>query len=107
MFEKELTSIPINVAIDMVAEAKAALTVKPVLLSARQVAIKLGISEREVRSRANSGRIPPADVRIGTSVRWRDAVLDRWIRACCPHYARWADLGFPEDDLDKRATMPI
>ena len=103
--ESELTALPTIVAIELLAEAKAAGNIKPALLTAKQVGTKLGLSEREVRIRAQSGSIPPGDIRIGTARRWRDAVLDRWIEAGCPSFTQWRELGYPTD-MDPREMLP-
>lgn len=47
-------------------------------LTARDVAVALGISERSVWRMASSGEIPPP-VRIGRCSRWRRSSLDAWL----------------------------
>jgi excisionase family DNA binding protein len=52
-------------------------TIEPMLLTARQAARALSISERTLWSLTKSGQIPA--VRIGRAVRYDPADLRRWI----------------------------
>lgn len=61
------------------------------LLTARQVADALGISERKVWSMHTTARLP-APVQLGDrSTRWRRTDLERWIEAGCPSRERFAE----------------
>jgi len=61
----------------------------PLLLCADDVAEKLRISKRTVRTWDAAGKLPEP-VRIGVTVRWRAAELDEWTAAGCPPRAEWA-----------------
>ena len=56
---------------------------EPLLLNMKQVAKLLGISERTVWGRSNSGEMPRAR-KIGSSPRWSLDELKAWIAAGCP-----------------------
>lgn len=64
---------------------------EPLLLSAADVAAKLGIGKRTVWTWDAAGRLPEP-VRIGATVRWRAAELDEWVAVGCPDRATWAAL---------------
>lgn len=53
------------------------------LLTVRELAARLGISTRQAWKLLAAGRLP-APLRLGRSVRWRAATVDRWIAAGCP-----------------------
>ncbi len=53
-----------------------------VLLTARDVAVALKVSVRQVWKLNSEGRICPP-LRVGRSVRWREADLSRFIAAGC------------------------
>lgn len=61
------------------------------LLTADEVAVRLGIGKRTVWTWDAAGRLPEP-VRIGTTVRWRAAELEAWTAAGCPPRADWAAL---------------
>jgi excisionase family DNA binding protein len=52
------------------------------VISAKQLAVLLGMSTRTVRRLVSAGRLP-APVRIGRSVRWRSADTSEWLAAGC------------------------
>lgn len=54
------------------------------MLTARELAGRLKISQRQVWKLASSGRLPEA-VRIGRSVRWRESDIARWVQLACPN----------------------
>lgn len=58
------------------------------LVSVRQVAGLLGVSQRHVWAMAAHGQMP-MPVRLGRSVRWNRAELLSWIKAGCPARDRW------------------
>jgi len=59
-----------------------------ILLSSREAAKLLNISERTLWGFAKSGRILQP-IRIGTSVRWNALELRRWADAGCPSHEEW------------------
>ena len=63
----------------------------PLLLTVKQVADALSVSERHVHKLNNSGRLP-RPVRLGRSVRWRREELESWVEAGSPDRARWETL---------------
>ena len=48
------------------------------LLSAREVAVKLGLSERTIRRHRQKGILPPA-IEVGGTYRWRAEDIEAWI----------------------------
>ena len=58
------------------------------LLTVKDVAARLRISQRQVWKLLASGRIP-APVRISRSVRWRAGDITRWIELGCPSRERF------------------
>ncbi len=61
----------------------------PVLLTVKEVAETLGLSERTVYRLADMGKMP-RPVKIGAAVRWRRIELDTWIEDGCPPSPRKA-----------------
>lgn len=57
--------------------------IKSVLLTVKEVAEMLGLSERTVYRLADGGNMP-RPVKIGAAVRWRRNELDMWIEKGCP-----------------------
>lgn len=53
------------------------------LLKTREVAAALGLSDRQIRKLAATGRLP-GRVRVARSVRYRADVLRAWVAAGCP-----------------------
>ena len=53
------------------------------LMDIADLAREIKVSERHVRRLAISGKLPPP-VRLGRSVRWRRADVERWVAAKCP-----------------------
>ena len=62
--------------------------ITPLLLTVKQVAELLGISERHAYKLDASGRLPRS-IKLGKSVRWRREELERWVDAGSPDRARW------------------
>ncbi len=58
------------------------------LLTVKDVAARLRISQRQVWKLLASGRIP-APVRLSRSVRWRAEDIDDWVRMGCPSRERF------------------
>jgi predicted DNA-binding transcriptional regulator AlpA len=58
------------------------------LISANQLAGKLGVSIRTIWRMDSSGKSPNA-IRIGGSVRWNLNEINRWIKARCPDRLQW------------------
>ena len=56
---------------------------EPVLLTVKEVAEMLGLSERTVYRLADVNKMP-RPVKIGAAVRWRRNELDTWIEDGCP-----------------------
>jgi excisionase family DNA binding protein len=54
-----------------------------ILLSARTLAKRLGLSVRTLWRLRSGGKLPPP-VRLGGAVRWRAADIDAWVAAGCP-----------------------
>ena len=54
-----------------------------VLLSADQLASRLGVSARTIW-RLASGQRMPSPLRLGRAVRWRSSDIEAWIAAGCP-----------------------
>lgn len=50
------------------------------LLSAKSVRELLDVSDRGLRRWVAAGKFPPADVKIGRNLRWRQSTIDRVIR---------------------------
>jgi excisionase family DNA binding protein len=59
----------------------------PVLVTVKEVAELLGVSDRHVRRLTDSGAMPPP-LRLGTLVRWRRTDIEAWIAAGCPRRGR-------------------
>lgn len=70
---------------------QAGMTGGRLLLTARQVAAELGLSERKVWL-LNSGGLLPAPIRLGRSTRWRRTDVAEWVRAGCPAREKWQAL---------------
>jgi excisionase family DNA binding protein len=62
---------------------------EPVLLTVKEVAEMLGLSERTVYRLADVAKMP-RPVKIGAAVRWRKKELDTWIEDGCPASQRKA-----------------
>ena len=62
-----------------------------ILLSSREAAKLLDISERTLWGFAKSGRILKP-IRIGKSVRWNAHELRRWADAGCPSNEEWLEM---------------
>jgi excisionase family DNA binding protein len=55
----------------------------PVLLTVKEVAEMLGLSERTVYRLSDAGNMP-CPVKLGAAVRWRTKELEAWIEEGCP-----------------------
>ena len=55
------------------------------LLSARTLAKRLGVSVRTLWRLRSAGKLP-TPVRLGGVVRWRVADIDAWVAAGCPDF---------------------
>ena len=53
------------------------------LLTVKEVAEMLGLSERTVYRLSDAGNMP-SPVKLGAAVRWRVKELDSWIEEGCP-----------------------
>lgn len=58
------------------------------LLTVKDVAAVLSVSQRQIWKLHSSGRLP-ASVRLARSVRWRRNELERWLSAGCPARDKW------------------
>lgn len=56
---------------------------EPELLDVKKLAARLGFSVRKIWAMRDAGHLPPA-TKIGASVRWVRASIDRWLDAGCP-----------------------
>ena len=63
-------------------------SVSPLVVSAKEAAKMLSVSERHFWAQNSRGRIP-RPVRIGRSVRWRVDELKAWVAAGMPERSRW------------------
>ena len=63
---------------------------RPVALTAnaKQVAVMLGVSVRQVWRLHATGRLPRA-IRLGNCVRWRRAEIEAFVEAGCPTREKW------------------
>ena len=57
------------------------------LIGVKEIARRTGLSERSVWRLRDSGALPPP-LRFGRLVKWRDADVDAWLGAGCPHCRR-------------------
>ncbi len=53
------------------------------MVSKREFATRLGVSERHLDNMRTTGRVPKA-VKLGTRVGWPEPLLERWFAAGCP-----------------------
>jgi excisionase family DNA binding protein len=60
----------------------------PLLLSARTLAERLGVSVRTLWRLRTSGKLPQP-VRLGGAIRWRAGEIEAWIEAGCPETRTW------------------
>jgi excisionase family DNA binding protein len=66
--------------------------IQPELLTTAKAAKLCGVSKRHFEVQAGAGRIGPAKVRLGGSVRWHRSELIAWIDAGLPSRAAWLAL---------------
>jgi len=57
-------------------------------MSARQLSQMLGISLRQCWRLNSAGKLPKP-IRLGGSVRWNRAEIERWFEAGCPDRKTW------------------
>ena len=57
--------------------------IEPVMITARQLAVLLQVSTRQVWRMLSAGRVPKP-IRVGGIVRWRMAEVENWIAEGCP-----------------------
>ena len=62
---------------------------QPELLTVADFAAFLQVSTRQIYLMEEDGRLGPARVQIGRSVRFRRREVEAWIGACCPPRAEW------------------
>lgn len=55
----------------------------PVMITARQLAVILRVSKRQVWRMLSARRVPQP-IRIGNVVRWRMAEIEQWVADGCP-----------------------
>ena len=61
--------------------------IEPVMITARQLAVLLQVSTRQVWRMLSAGRVP-TPIRVGGIVRWRMAEVENWIAEGCPAQSR-------------------
>ena len=59
-----------------------------IVISAKELAQRLGISLRHMRRLQAAGKAP-SPVRLGRCVRWPVAEIEAWIAAGAPHRRAW------------------
>jgi excisionase family DNA binding protein len=64
-------------------------TIERLLLSAAETAALLGISRSHFYGLISSGRFGVVGYKLGHSVRYSKAELQRWVEAGCPSRDRW------------------
>jgi predicted DNA-binding transcriptional regulator AlpA len=57
--------------------------VEPVMITARQLAVLMQVSTRQVWRMLSAGKVPQP-IRVGGIVRWRMAEIENWIALGCP-----------------------
>ena len=62
---------------------------QPELLTVDDFAALLQVSTRQIYLMEDDGRLGPARVQIGRSVRFRRREVEEWIAACCPSRNEW------------------
>ena len=62
--------------------------VRPLAVSARQLAAMLDLSVRTIRTMDAAGKLPRG-IRFGRSIRWSCDELRDWLAAGCPDRASW------------------
>ena len=74
------------------------------LLTVRDVARLLALSERSVWRMSDAGKLP-VPVRIGAAVRWRRAEIEQWISEGCPVIPRGARRCGSKTDRRAKTTL--
>ena len=59
------------------------------LVTTRELAEILKLSDRQIRRLDSAGKLPAA-VHVGGAKRWRSDEIDAWIRASCPDRVAWS-----------------
>lgn len=77
-------------------------TIRPVMLSARQVATMTSCSVRTVYRLRDAGQLPPP-IAIGGMIRWRAAEIDQWLADGCPPWQAAPDPPLPSN----KKTRPV
>jgi excisionase family DNA binding protein len=62
------------------------------LLTVKELAKILKMSERTIWRRLSTGKLP-REIRSGKLVRWNEAEIVRWIDAGCPNRLTWESKG--------------
>ena len=80
--------------------------IEPLLWSAKEVAIGLGVSVRTIQYWAAASRLPPC-VMLNGHPRWRVADIRAWVEAGCPEPCRTMQIdAIPETDVGDAADLP-
>lgn len=77
-----------QVAAHVEAQAGPDSLIEPLLVDARRIARKAGVSRSHWLKLHASGRVP-APIRLGGRVLWRPEEVAEWTRAGCPSRDRW------------------
>ena len=64
---------------------------KLVLISTKELAVRLGLSRRQIARLNRCGKLPTA-LKVGSSVRWISSEIDRWLLAGCPDRMEWQEM---------------
>lgn len=72
---RDLTEVPVDVP----RETRLSVDVPKRLLSARDIAAKIGVNERTIRRWRRQGKMPAGVEFAGAIVRWRHEEIDAWI----------------------------
>ena len=63
-------------------------TQQPLAIRAKELAVLLGVSLRQVWRLSSSGKLPKP-LRLGGSVRWALKEIEAFVEAGCPNRASW------------------
>ena len=69
----------------------ATIPVEPLLVSATDAALVLGVSRSHFYGLHTAGKLP-LPIRLGRRILWRRAELEAWVSAGCPARVRWESL---------------
>lgn len=70
------------------------------VLTARELAMLLGISERHLWSMNRNGRLGPEPIRFGKVARWTRSSIEAWLEAGAPPRDQWRGSG-PNENIRK------